>query len=172
MLNKYMELVILFFLFVLVVILKYMLIKKENLYGCSANCANIKIETTDDEQACLNCSYCGVCTTKNGAKNCVNGTAEKPLFVEDCASWNFGIKPEQDQISVGRRFFGYQGIDNLKNPYEYNVSSDNLSDKLSDERVNAILNENTYENTYDYNYVLSEMGQQTIPATTTIPATN
>ena len=115
MLNKYMinkELAIIFFLFLLIIFFKYVLIKKENLISCSANCINIKIQTVDDEQTCLNCSYCGVCTTKNGDKTCVNGTVEKPLFLEDCVSWKFQTKTNQDQISVGRRFFGYQNINN------------------------------------------------------------
>jgi len=74
---------------------------------CSANCGNIKIYTSKDEDLCKECSYCGLCITRDGDKTCVNGNKEKPLFYGDCIKYDYG-ENKKDIISVGKKYFGYQ----------------------------------------------------------------
>ena len=167
------KLLFIIILFMLLIIIKYKLSKKENLIGnmCSANCGNIKIKTKDDEEICLNCSYCGICTTKNGDKNCVNGTYKSPLFIEDCTKWEFKSSGKTDTENVGRKYFGYQD----------NIISNDIDNDISSRRINDILNENNL----DYNQILDNMNHTleysdlrttittipTNPATTTRPIT-
>jgi len=101
--SKNSNIIVLLIIIVLVYILIYILSirKKENILACSANCSSTEILTKDDEDTCLNCKFCGICTTESGDKTCVNGTKEKPLFGADCIDWkyNYGEDIYQQPIN-------------------------------------------------------------------------
>jgi hypothetical protein len=137
------ELIIIIILVIILGIILLLTNRKENL-TCSSNCASIKIEKQNDEENCLSCEYCGICTTKNGDKICVNGTKDKPLFVEDCVSWQFNTASGEN---TGRKFIGYQNLDMTvsADDYDYDTILRNLGQQTSETRVIQILNQNKKE---------------------------
>lgn len=86
---------------VLILILIYIFknINKEHILACSANCGATEIITKDDEDLCLSCKFCGICTTESGDRTCVNGTKDKPLFGADCIDWQYNYSEEKPPIN-------------------------------------------------------------------------
>ncbi len=49
-------------------------------------CGNCKSLTTEQ---CENCENCGVCETRFGKKQCVQGDSAGPYFTDKCSKWNY-----------------------------------------------------------------------------------
>ena len=142
------ELIIIILLIIILVFIYLFTKRKENY--CYANCSDVIINTNADEEECLSCSYCGVCTSKNGNKMCVMGTEEKPYFSEDnenCVNWKFlgvtNIDIPEDKI-----------VDFNTNEIDYNTLLENIGQGSNTNTIDIS------KNNINYDTIIKKMEQQ------------